>query len=155
MAVARVGARFILEVGMAGKSLRVLALVCGLMLPAVQVQAGNEPDSFMAEAFSREEPLSQKDIDAYLEAFPHLKEKTGQDQVGAVFEKAGISRERGIYVVVRIGQAYAVLEFEKELGAEAAESYRDSLDDPFKPTADEVNLVRQNKARVDEVMAAW
>jgi len=138
---------------MAGKSVSILTAVCGLILLAAQVQAGNGPD--LEEAFSREPSLSQNDIDAYLEAFPHIKEEAGQERVAAVLEKAGLSRERGVYVVVKVAQAYAVLEFEKELGAEAAESYRDSLDEAVRPDPEEVALVRKNKGRLDAAMAQW
>lgn len=135
----------------------IFGLACGLTLLLVGAAlAQSGADQTMAEAFSQEPPLSQNDVDAYLEAFPLLKESgAGQGRVAEVFEKAGLSETRGIYVVVKVGQAYAVLGFEKELGAEAAESYRDSLEDAFKPTADEVALVRKNKDKLDAAMAAW
>ena len=133
-------------------------LVCGLTLLLAGAAFGqSEADVKMMEAFSREAPLSQKDVDVYLEAFPLLKQsgEAGRNRVAEVFEKAGLNEVRGIYVVAKISQSYAVLEFEKELGAEAAESYRDSLEDAFKPTTDEVALVRKNKDKLDAAMATW
>lgn len=143
-----------------GKSVRILGLICGLLLLAAPVQAGDMPDLEITESFSREAPLTQNDIDAYLAAFPYVNEPTtaAQNEVVMVYEKAGISPERGIYVVVKIAHASAVIQFEKELGAGAAESYRDSLDDAFKPSPEEVELVRKNTPKLEAAMeatAAW
>ena len=140
-----------------GKFGKFFGLVCGLALllaGAAWGQSGAELLK-MLEGFSREAPLAQKDVDAYLEAFPLLKQpgEAGRNAVAEAFEKVGLSETRGFYVVVKVAQAHAVLEFEKELGAEAAESYRDSLEDAFKPTPDEVALVRKNKDRLDAALA--
>ena len=145
------------ELAAAARVLKFFGLVCGLaLLWAGAAWAQSEADLKLMEAFAREPQLAQKDVDAYLEAFPLLKQPgTGQSRVAEVFEKAGLSEVRGLYVVAKISQAYAVLEFEKELGLEAAESYRDSLEDAYKPSTDEVALVRQNKDKLDAALASW
>lgn len=136
-------------------------LVGGLLLLAVpafgQTSAKPVTEAEMTAALGREPALTQSDMDAYLEALPLLKsaEADREGRVAAVFAKAGLSETRSLYVVVKVAQAYTVLKFEAELGTEAAESYRASLEDPFKPTPGEVNLVRQSRDKLDAAMNTW
>lgn len=128
-------------------------LLCGLMSFTAGAWGQTNIDPELAAAFSREAPLTRHDLDVYLKALPLLN--GSGSGAAAVFEEAGFSEIRGIYVVIKAVQAYTVVEFERRLGAEAAESYRNSLEEAIRPTPEEVGLIRRNKDRIDAAARAF
>ena len=126
------------------KLLLVFTLALSLTsLPAASAFAqapGQQIPPEMAAALEKEGPLTQADVDVYLQFLPQMNKMMADPaSVTDFYSKAGLSEVRFSYLVTKIGLGLALVN-----GATAEQLSMDQLPKVLHPSEAELDLVRKN-----------
>lgn len=115
-------------------------------VPTTQAQPAHpsQPSSEFVAAMRAEPPLTQQDIDTYIRVWPTLgPNQHDKTRAAQILRDAGWTENRAAYVTnkIMVTQPYAV-------GAPQNDIAAIHIPDYFKPTTDEITLVRRNLDRI-------
>ena len=138
----------------------VVAMSLMLSAPFVQAQAkDNKPapqapssagdQAKMLEAFKKEAPLTQKDVEIFIKMMPELSKVANDEaKVLGIIKKHGLTEMRGAYVSAKMGVAFMAL---SQGGEEAVEAMMAQVPEQIRPTKSELELVKKNQDAIQKV----
>ena len=131
-----------------------LLLVSGLMLmlSAAPVAMAQLPanNAEVVAAFEKEGPLTQKDIDGYLQILSKMKGISSESEVLAIFKDAGFTEARGSYVATKTSLALVLVQLGDQTDAFLSQN---KVHDVLKPSKDEIELVKKNMDKIQKAAA--
>lgn len=100
-----------------------------------------------------EQPLTQKDIDAYVKFVPEVKaaKKKGVEVSDSVFEKCGVTPQRATLIMSKVLSSYPLcdISYDEEIHTIFPINRKNAM----YPTKAEIDLVRKNKLAIDALYA--
>ena len=103
----------------------------------------------MMEAFKKEAPLTQKDVDIFIKMMPELSKVANDEaKVLEIIKKNGLTEMRGAYVSAKMGVAFMAL---SQGGAEAIDAMMAQVPEQIRPTKSELDLVKKNQDAIQKV----
>ena len=138
------------------KSIFTLALFLTVFICAAPaVMAQTSADTAMIEAlFAKEAPLTQADVDKFIEIGPDMVQAATANDVAKAAEilnQVGWTETRGSFVTAKISNAYAI-----NLNPDMAKSMLEAAGMPatLMPTDAEMALVQKNIAALDKIFTS-
>ena len=134
--------------------LKKLLLVFGLMsvLSVVPMAMAQLPanNAEVVAAFEKEGPLTQKDIDGYLQLISKMKGISSESEVLALFKDAGFTEARGSYVSTKTSLTLVLVQLGDQADAFLSQN---KVHDVLKPSKDEIELVKKNMDKIQKAAA--
>ena len=109
-----------------------------------QVPGAGQIPPEMVEAFAKEKPLTQADVDAFVKIMPEMAKTGGSpDAVAKLYKDAGLSETRATYVMTKVSLGLSM-----GMGVTAEQMGMGNMPEAVLPTKDEVELVKKNQEKV-------
>ena len=136
------------------KMLKKLLLVFGLMsvLSVVPMAMAQLPanNAEVVAAFEKEGPLTQKDIDGYLQLISKMKGISSESEALALFKDVGFTEARGSYVSTKTSLTLVLVQLGDQADAFLSQN---KVHDVLKPSKDEIELVKKNMDKIQKAAA--
>lgn len=127
-----------------------LALVLSLALLAVSAPAQAQlfaDEEEAKQAFAKEKPLTQADIDLFIKMAPRVFATENPNEGAKFFKEAGLTDTRGAYIMTKVSLAMMQIE-----GESNSANIMAGVPEPMRPTKAEMELVTKNRAALDKVV---
>jgi len=120
-----------------------------LVLSAVPMAIAQLPanNAEVVAAFEKEGPLTQKDIDGFIQMMSKEKGISSEAEVLAMFKDAGFTEARGSYVATKISLAVSLIHLGDQADAFLSQN---KVHDVLKPSKDELELVKKNMDKIQK-----
>lgn len=128
--------------------LLIVVLIALTAMPAIAAKREATPEQTEA-LFAKQSPLTQSDIDIFIEHAPALLAAMTNDEIKAAAKTAGLSSIRSVYVTEKIKIGYGMLS-RPDLGALLLEN--NATLKAFVPTEQEMKLIKRNQTALKRVL---
>lgn len=109
--------------------------------------AGQIPPE-MVEAFAKEKPLTQADVDAYIKMMPELAKAGGNPEAATkVYKDAGLSEIRFSYIMTKVSLGMSL-----GMGMTAEQLGLGDMPEAILPNKEEIELVKKNQEKVQAAL---
>ena len=121
------------------------------LVPMAMAQQLPANEAEVIAAFEKEGPLTQKDIDAYMNIFPKLREAAAdRSKTLALLKDAGFTEIRGTYVITKMGATMMVVQSGDQADAFLSQN---KVPNVLKPSKDEIELVKKSIDKMQKANA--